>query len=60
VTNLIHPESVFMLHGFGHEADSATRSFNKGLNDAALMQNVSDTIGGSPAMHETFVTVKAA
>jgi len=58
VTNLIHPETAFMLHGFGHEAKSATRSYNKGVSDAALMKNVSDMIGGSPAMHETFVTVK--
>ncbi|MEA3230586.1 MAG: molybdopterin-dependent oxidoreductase [Thermodesulfobacteriota bacterium] len=59
VTNLIHPEAAFMLHGFGHEAESATRSYNKGVNDAALMKNVSDMIGGSPAMHETFVTIKS-
>ena len=59
VTNLIHPEAAFMLHGFGHEAESATRSYNKGVNDAALMENVSDMIGGSPAMHETFVTIKS-
>ena len=60
VTNLIHAESVFMLHGFGHEAELATRSFKKGVNDAALMKNVSDMIGGSPAIHDTFVTIKAA
>jgi thiosulfate reductase/polysulfide reductase chain A len=60
VTNLIHPESVFMLHGFGHEARLATRAYNKGLSDAVLMRNVSDMVGGSPAMHETFVTVKRA
>jgi len=59
VTNLIHPEAAFMLHGFGHEAESATRSYNKGVNDAALMKNVSDMIGGSPAMHETFVSIKS-
>jgi thiosulfate reductase/polysulfide reductase chain A len=58
VTDLIHPEAVFMLHGFGHQAQMATRSFNKGINDGALMENVSDMIGGSPAFHHTFVTVK--
>ena len=58
VTDLIHPEMVFMLHGFGHEAKKATRSYNKGLSDALLMENKSDMIGGSPAMHDTFVTVK--
>ncbi len=58
VTELIHPESVFMFHGFGHEAEKAARSYKKGINDALLMDNISDMIGGSPAMHETFVTVK--
>jgi thiosulfate reductase / polysulfide reductase chain A len=60
VTNLIHPEAVFMLHGFGHEAESATRSYNKGVSDAVLMKNISDMVGGSPAMHDTFVSVKRA
>jgi thiosulfate reductase/polysulfide reductase chain A len=57
VTDLIHPETVFMLHGFGHEAKLASRSYNRGVNDSLLQKNVSDKIGGSPALHETFVTV---
>lgn len=57
VTDLIHPEAVFMLHGYGHEAVRAKRSFNKGLADALLQKNVYDKIGGSPAYHDTFVTV---
>ncbi len=57
VTDFIHPETVFMLHGFGHEAQSALRSFQKGLSDSVLMENVSDMIGGSPALHHTFVRV---
>jgi thiosulfate reductase/polysulfide reductase chain A len=60
VTDLIHPEAVFMLHGFGHEAKSATRSYKKGLSDAVLQENITDKIGGSPALHDTFVTVKPA
>ncbi|MBW1970572.1 MAG: molybdopterin oxidoreductase, partial [Deltaproteobacteria bacterium] len=60
VTDLIHPESVFMLHGFGHETKSATRSFEKGLSDAVLQENITDKIGGSPALHDTFVTVQPA
>ena len=57
-TDLIHPEAVFMLHGFGHMAKSATRSYNKGLSDAVLQENLTDSVGGSPALHDTFVTVK--
>ena len=56
-TDLIHPEAVFMLHGYGHQAQLARRSFEKGVNDSLLMANVSDMIGGSPALHETFVRV---
>ncbi|MCP3875840.1 MAG: molybdopterin-dependent oxidoreductase [Desulfobacteraceae bacterium] len=58
VTDLIHPEAVFMLHGYGHEASRAKRSFNKGLSDALIQENKTDKVGGSPAYHETFVTVK--
>ncbi|MGB8333075.1 MAG: molybdopterin-dependent oxidoreductase [Desulfobacterales bacterium] len=60
VTDMIHPETVFMLHGFGHEAKLASRSYNKGVSDCLLQKNVSDIIGGSPALHETFVTVNPA
>ena len=57
VTDFIHPEAVFMLHGYGHQSQAATRSFNKGLSDGLLMENVSDMIGGSPAFHHTCVSV---
>jgi thiosulfate reductase/polysulfide reductase chain A len=60
VTDLIHAEAVFMLHGFGHQSKLAARSYNKGLSDALLQENLSDRIGGSPAFHDTFVRVKAA
>lgn len=57
VTDMIHPECVFMLHGFGHEVPVATRSYKKGANDSILVENVSDLVGGSPALHHTLVTV---
>jgi len=60
VTDFIHPEMVFMLHGFGHEAEAATRCFNKGVSDSLLQENITDKVGGSPALHDTFVTVKRA
>jgi thiosulfate reductase/polysulfide reductase chain A len=58
VTEFIRPECVFMLHGFGHQVPFASRSYNKGQSDAAFMKNVSDRIGGSPALHDTFVQVR--
>jgi thiosulfate reductase/polysulfide reductase chain A len=57
VTDFIHPEAVFMLHGFGHEAQMARRSCNRGVADGLLQENKTDWIGGSPALHHTFVTV---
>ncbi|MCK8600649.1 molybdopterin-dependent oxidoreductase [Desulfoferrobacter suflitae] len=60
VTDFIHPEAVFMLHGFGHEAQAATRCFNRGVSDSLLLENISDTVGGSPALHDTFVALKCA
>ncbi len=59
VTDFIHPDAVFMLHGYGHQAGRAKRSFNKGLSDALIQENIYDRVGGSPAFHDTFVTVKA-
>ena len=58
VTELIHHEAVFMIHGFGHKVKKSSRSFNKGVSDAELQENVTDMVGGSPGLHETFVIVK--
>jgi thiosulfate reductase/polysulfide reductase chain A len=60
VTDFIHPDSVFMLHGFGHQAQAAARCYNKGVSDAMLEESITDMIGGSPALHDTIVTVQAA
>ena len=57
VTDFIHPEAVFMVHGYGHEATRGKRAFNKGLADGLLQENIYDKIGGSPGFHDTFVTV---
>ncbi len=58
VTEFIHPEAVFMLHGFGHQSPMALRSYKKGLSDALLQKNISDEVGGSPGLHETIVEIK--
>ncbi|MFZ5590195.1 MAG: molybdopterin-dependent oxidoreductase [Bacillota bacterium] len=58
VTEYIHPEAVFMLHGFGHTVPAQTRSYGKGGSDAVLQENVSDRVGGSPALQHVLVTVK--
>jgi thiosulfate reductase / polysulfide reductase chain A len=58
VTDFIHPEAVFMLHGFGRQVPATARCFGKGASDAALQENVIDPIGGSPALHETMIRVR--
>ncbi len=60
VTDLIHPEAVFMLHGFGKTVPVQTRCYQKGASDALLQENSSDRVGGSPALDETLVQVRAA
>ena len=55
VTDFIHPETVFLVHGFGHKAKRASRSYNKGVSDAELQERYYDKVGGSPAYHDTFV-----
>jgi thiosulfate reductase/polysulfide reductase chain A len=58
VTDFIHPEMVFMLHGFGKTVPAQTRCYLKGASDALLQENLSDQVGGSPAYDETLVQVK--
>ena len=58
VTDLIHPEAVFMLHGFGRKVPAQSRSFNKGASDTALQENITDMVGGSPALQHVHVKVR--
>jgi thiosulfate reductase/polysulfide reductase chain A len=61
LTEFIHPEAVFMVHGFGHTLPVETRAFGKGILDNDFMPGGLDTwdqAGGAMAMQEHFVTVK--
>lgn len=63
VTDLIHPEAVFMLHGFGTDVPAKKRSFGKGLADQVFMQGKLkewDKAGGGLNLAESFVTVTRA
>jgi thiosulfate reductase/polysulfide reductase chain A len=59
VTDLIHPEAVFMVHGFGRQVKAQTRCYNKGASDTLLQENITDIIGGSPALQHVHVKVEA-
>ncbi len=63
VTPFIHPEAVFMLHGFGNEVPLKTRSFKKGLRDNRLQKGLLETVdpvGGGVAYMEAMVSVRKA
>ena len=60
VTDLIHPDAVFMVHGFGHTLPVESRAVGKGVSDSALMPGglaLWDPAGGGMALQEHFVTV---
>jgi thiosulfate reductase/polysulfide reductase chain A len=60
VTEFIHPEVVFMVHGFGRKVPWQTRGYNKGLGDYRFetgLLNVFDPVGGANALLECYVRV---
>jgi len=63
VTEFIHPESVFMVHGFGRKVPWQTRGYNKGLGDYRFetgLLDVYDPVGGGNSLMECFVKVERA
>jgi thiosulfate reductase/polysulfide reductase chain A len=63
VTPWIHPEAVFMLHGFGRSVPKQTRAFGQGMADQRLMVgllNSYDPAGGGLNLTECVVSVKKA
>ncbi len=60
VTDVIHPEAVFVIHGFGHKLKPETRAYGKGLADNKFMAgglDKWDKAGGGIAYQEHFVSV---
>lgn len=61
VTDHVHPEAVFTVHGFGKEIPRQTRSFMAGVSDQKLMVGKLDDwdqAGGGVNLCEVFVHVK--
>jgi thiosulfate reductase/polysulfide reductase chain A len=61
VTDFIHPEAVFMRHGFGREVPLQTRAYKSGVSDQRLMSGllqVYDKAGGAISLCESFVSIK--
>ncbi|MCB0637487.1 MAG: molybdopterin-dependent oxidoreductase, partial [Lewinella sp.] len=57
ITERIRWDSVYMVHGFGHQRKELTRAFGRGANDTELITNVmvDPTMGGT-GMRGNFVT----
>lgn len=63
LTDHIHPEAVFVVHGFGHRLPIESRAFGRGLADNKFMPSgneIYDRAGGAVAFQEHFVFVKKA
>ncbi len=61
VTDYVHPEAIFMYHGFGKEIPRQTRSLHAGISDQKLMTGKLDDwdrAGGGVNLCEAFVHVK--
>lgn len=61
LTDFIHPEAIFMVHGFGDTVPLRTRSFNKGVSDIRLQRGLLKApVGGNCPLTECVVTVRKA
>jgi len=61
VTERMPAGSVYMVHGFGHDARGLSRAWRKGGNDAALIRGYAvDPISGSTGMRTELVEVRRA
>jgi thiosulfate reductase/polysulfide reductase chain A len=58
VTERIRWDSVYMVHGFGHDNKKLTRAFGKGINDTQMITNVAiDPLMGGTGMRGNFVEI---
>ncbi|HEX8963295.1 MAG TPA: molybdopterin-dependent oxidoreductase, partial [Rhodocyclaceae bacterium] len=63
VSDWIHPDAAFMLHGFGRTVPRQTRAYRKGVADQRLQVGLLDQFdpaGGGSAMTEAIVKVRRA
>jgi thiosulfate reductase/polysulfide reductase chain A len=63
VTPWVHPDAVFMMHGFGRTVPLQTRAYGRGVADQRLQKGlltVYDPAGGGNALCECTVRVHRA
>ena len=59
ITERIRWDSVYIVHGFGHDNKNLTRAYGKGASDSELITNVMmDPVMGGTGMRGNFVTFK--
>lgn len=58
LTEGIHPEAVWLAHGYGHSVANQKLSFGKGANDNLLVGVRAEPMAGGAALAETIVTVR--
>lgn len=57
LTERIRPDSIYMVHGFGHSDTRLSRANGRGINDVPLITRIKiDPIMGGTAMRGNFVT----
>jgi thiosulfate reductase/polysulfide reductase chain A len=57
ITERIRPDSVYLPHGYGHNANKLSLAHGRGADDSSLMTNVPiDPIMGGTGMRANFVT----
>jgi thiosulfate reductase/polysulfide reductase chain A len=57
VTERIRTDSVYMVHGFGHDNQKLTNAHGKGISDTELITSVSiDPLMGGTGMRGNFIT----
>jgi thiosulfate reductase/polysulfide reductase chain A len=61
VTERIHPEAVYLVHGWGHRAKGLGFAHGRGIDDAELITRYKvDPIMGGTGMNVNFVTFRRA
>lgn len=59
VTERIRPDSVWLVHGFGHTSEALALAYGRGADDASLMTRILyDPVMGGTGMRGNFVTFR--
>lgn len=60
VTEKIRPDCVYYVNGWGRRSPALSLIYKRGASEAEILEDTMESISGSAAMHETFVTIHKA